>query len=73
MVQNEIIANFNKDMRPHFNPAFFMRSEMDIVEELKKVILSSQRSRFFTIEVKEFNTITNYAEVRKRWYEYVEL
>ena len=73
MVQNEIIANFNKDMRPHFNPAFFMRSEMDIVEELKKVILSSQRSRFFTIEVKEFNTITNYAEVRKRLYEYEEL
>lgn len=73
MVQNELIANFNRDMRPHFNPAFFMRSEMDIVEELKKVILSSQRSRFFTIQVEGFDVITDYAEVQRRLYEYEEL
>lgn len=73
MKQDEIIANFNADNRPKFNPIFFHRDEMDIVEELKKVILSAQRDKFFTIKVEGFRVIKDYAEIQKTLYNYEEL
>ena len=73
MIQNEVIANFNRDERPKFNPIFFQRSEMDIIEELKKVILSAQRDKFFTIKVESFEVISDYAEVYNTLYNYEEL
>ena len=73
MVQDELIAKFNDEKRPKFNPIFFHRDEMDIVEELKKVILSAQRDKFFTIKVESFRVISDYAEVYNTLYQYEEL
>ena len=69
MVQDELIAKFNDEKRPKFNPIFFHRDEMDIVEELKKVILSAQRDKFFTIKVESFRVISDYAEVYNTLYQ----
>ena len=53
MNQNEFIRKFNDENRQPFNDKWFERSDDEIIEELKKVILSCERSRFFTLKVKQ--------------------
>ena len=70
MNQNEIIANFNRHSIPKFNPDLFTRSDEAIIQELKNVILSCQRDKFFTIKVVGFSVVENYAEIQQMLYEY---
>jgi hypothetical protein len=72
MDQAQIIANYNREKRPKFNPDLFMRSEDDIIEELKKVILSCQRNKFFTIKVMGFRVVEGYKQIHDILYEHEE-
>ena len=65
MNQNEFIRKFNDEHRQPFNDKWFERSDDEIIEELKKVILSCERSRFFTLKVKQFTVIDDYPTIIK--------
>src|SRR5574343_376690 len=70
--QKELISDYDKKSREPFNEYLFYRNDMDIVEELKKVILSSQREGFFTVRVESFTVIDDYAEINKLLFDYNE-
>ncbi len=61
--QNEFIRNFNDEHREEFNPAFFYRSDDDIIQELQKVVLSCQRDKHFLIRVESFEVKSGYEEI----------
>jgi len=73
MNQKEFLADFSKNHRIQFNPILFHRSEDDIVEELKKVIISCQRNnKYFKIEVRGFTVVEDYAQVNEVLFKYYE-
>lgn len=64
MTQSEIISKFkNSDYYEKFNQDFFRFSEDEIIEALKKIILSCQCERSFTIKVESFEVIENYDDI----------
>ena len=65
MNQNEFIRQFNDKNREPFNDKWFDRSDDEIIEELKKVILSIERNRFFTLKVKQFQVVDDYPLIQK--------
>ena len=73
MNQKEFLAKVSKEDRIQFNPVLFERSDQDIIDELKKVILSCQRhNKYFTIEVTGFRVVDDYAEINDILYRYYE-
>ena len=72
MNQSKAMRMFNDQYREDFNPVLFHRSEDDIIEELKKVILSCQRDRSFIIRVEGFRVVENYDEINDILYRYEE-
>jgi len=70
MDQAELIHNYNDDCREKFNPDLFQRSEDDIIDELKKIILSFQRDKFFTIKVVSFKVVDDYSQINEILYNY---
>ena len=48
--QSKFIAEYNDRNRPKFNDRFFCKSDDDIIEDLKDVILSCERNKFYTIK-----------------------
>ena len=72
MTQSAFIKMYNDTHRESFNEALFVRSDMEIVEELKNIILSSQREQIFTIKVDSFEFITDYDQVNKILFDYEE-
>ena len=70
--QQEFVHDYNLSHRDRFNPALFNRSEYDIIEQLEKIILSSQRDKFFTIKVMNFSVIEDYREISAILYELEE-
>lgn len=73
MNQKEYLAQFSRNCRIPFNEDLFMRSEDEIIEELKKVIISCQRhNKYFKIEVKGFTVVDDYAEVQNVLFKYYE-
>ena len=69
MNQLEFIAYYNRTNRKPFNPELFKRDDQKIMDELKKVILSCQRNRIFTLQVKKFEEIDNYSEIQSILYD----
>ena len=63
MKQAEMIHEYNRINRPKFNPLITRRSEDDIINALKDVILSVQRESTFTIRVLGFEVIDNYDDI----------
>lgn len=63
MNQSKFIAEYNAKNRERFNEELFVRDDMEIIEELKNVILSSQRNSFFTIRVESFRVVDDYEEI----------
>ena len=63
--QAKFIAEYNDKNRPKFNDKFFNKSDDDIIEDLKDVILSCERNKFYTIKVLNFEVIDDYNEVQK--------
>ena len=63
MNQKEFIHDFMGKSTPKFNEELFKRSDEDVIEYLKKIILSCQQDNFFTIKVKGFKVIDGYQDV----------
>ena len=63
--QAKFIADYNERNRPKFNDKFFQKSDDDIIEDLKDVILSCQRDKFYTIRVVTFEVIVDYVEIQR--------
>lgn len=72
MKQAELISKFNELHREKFNPYFFERNEKAIIEKIMNVILTSQRDKTFTIKVKHWEVIEDYATIIKYLREYEE-
>lgn len=72
MNQSKLISQFNDKYREKFNPYFFERNEDAIVEKILNVILSSQRDKSFTIKVKHWEVVKDYATIMKYLKEYEE-
>ena len=61
--QSQFIRAFNDSYREPFNEVLFERSDDEIIEELKKVILSCERSRYFILKVQKFTVIEDYQTI----------
>ena len=72
MNQSELVAKFNDTHREKFNPYFFERNEEAIIQKILNVILSSQRDKTFTIKVKHWEVVEDYATINKYLREYEE-
>ncbi|MCK9198088.1 MAG: hypothetical protein M0P49_00625 [Bacilli bacterium] len=70
--QGQIMHNYNNEYREKFNEELFVRSDDDIIEELKKVILSCQRDKFFTLRVDSFTVVEDYNEINNILFKYDE-
>ena len=71
--QRELLAKHSKLYRPDFNPELFRRNTEDIVDEVKKVILSiCNRGTYFSIRVVNFDVITDYIQMMNILYDYEE-
>jgi len=70
--QSELIKTYADKYREKFNEELFVRNENDIIEELKKIILSCQRDKFFIIKVLSFRVIEDYKEINDILYNYEE-
>ncbi len=70
--QGQILHNYNNEYREKFNEELFVRSDDDIIEELKKVILSCQRDKFFTLRVDSFTIVEDYDEINSILFKYDE-
>lgn len=68
--QSAFIKMYNDKNRESFNETLFKRSDEEIVEELKNIILSSQREQIFTIKVESFELVTDYKEIMDILYKY---
>lgn len=62
--QYSFIREYNDKFRPQFNDELFERSDDAIIEVLKKVILSCERSKYFVIKVMNFTVIEDYEQIR---------
>ena len=63
--QAQLVREYNDKTREDFNDALFDRSDDEIIEYLKKVILSLERNRHFILKVKQFIVIDDYATIIK--------
>lgn len=77
--QKEFIANFNNDPTTHYNlnEAFFRRSDEKILYYLKLIYKSIQRTMgvdsYFTIEVRNFEVVEDYNQIREILSKYQEI
>lgn len=65
MDQQELIRRFNDENRSSFNEKLFERSDDEIIQMLEKVILSCQRSKYFTLKVQNFTVVEDYPTIMK--------
>ena len=63
MVQQEFIRQFNDKTRNTFNDKLFERDDNQIIEELKKVILSCERHKYFILKVEKFTVVEDYPTI----------
>ena len=63
--QQQFIRQFNDAHREKFNDDLFKRDDDEMIDELKKVILSCERSKYFTIKVTKFTVVDDYATMMK--------
>ena len=70
--QGQLIHEYDNKYREKFNEELFVRSDDDIIEELKKVILSCQRDKAFTLRVESFTVVDDYNEINNILYKHDE-
>lgn len=63
MTQDQFMRLFNEANREEFNPIFFQRSNQEIMDCMKKVVLSCERDKYFTIKVMNMREIYDYEEI----------
>lgn len=73
MNQASLIREYGKERSgADFNPYLFTRTNEDIIQHLKNVILSCQREGSFTIKVESFEVIEDYEQILKILHDYEE-
>lgn len=72
MNQSQLISQFNDKYREKFNPYFFERNEEAIVQKIMNVIFSSQRDKTYTIKVKHWEVVKDYATIHSYLKKYEE-
>lgn len=63
MTQAQWMRLYNETHREEFNPVFFQRSNKEIMNCVKKVILSCERDKYFTLKVLSMREIYDYEEI----------
>ena len=63
ITQSEFIRRYNDANREQFNPVYFERNNQDIMDCMRKVILSCEKDKYFTLKVKSIREIYNYEEI----------
>lgn len=63
--QFEFIREFNEKHREPFNDELFKRADDEIIEAIKKVILSCERHKYFTLKVQNFFVVDDHATIIK--------
>ena len=63
LTQAQFIREYNDKNREQFNEEFFTRSNQDIMNCLKKVILSCEKDKYFTLKVLDMKEIYSYEEI----------
>jgi hypothetical protein len=63
ITQAQFMRMYNETHREKFNPLFFQRSNQEIMDCMKKVILSCERDKYFTLKVLDMREIYDYEEI----------
>ena len=63
LTQAQYMRRYNETHREEFNPAYFERSNKDIMNCMKKIILSCERDKYFTVKVLDMREVYNYEEI----------
>ena len=72
ITQSEFIREFNDSHREKFNSAFFDRDNAEIMDCVKKVILSCEKDKYFTLKVIDMQEIYDYEQIYNILREYQE-
>jgi hypothetical protein len=62
---DKFMREFNDKNRENFNDYWFQRNDDDLIEGMKKIILSCQRDKYFVLKVLDFEVIKNYRDINK--------
>src|SRR5574344_238787 len=63
ITQAQYMRLYNQSHREEFNPIFFQRSNQDIMNCMKKVIMSCEKDKYFTLKVMEMREVYDYEEI----------
>ena len=63
ITQAQFMRRYNETHREEFNPVYFQRENQDIIDCMKKVILSCERDKYFTLKVLDIKEIYSYEEI----------
>ncbi len=63
ITQDAYMRLYNDTHREEFNPFFFTRSNQEIMDSLKKIVLSCERDGYFTLKVQSLREIYDYEEI----------
>lgn len=63
LTQSQFMRLYNDTHREQFNPIFFERKNSEIMDCVKKVILSCERDKYFTLKVLGMKEIYDYEEI----------
>lgn len=63
ITQAQFLREYNDRNREHFNPELFKRENQDIMDCMKKVIMSCEKDKYFTLQVKSIREIYDYEEI----------
>ena len=63
MTQSQFMRLYNDTHREQFNPIFFQRANSEIMDCVKKIILSCERDKYFTLKVLDMREIYDYEEI----------
>lgn len=63
ITQSQFMRLYNETHREDFNPIYFQRDNRDIIDCMKKVILSCERDKYFTLKVLDMREIYDYEEI----------
>lgn len=63
ITQAQFLRQYNETHREEFNPEFFKRDNDEIISCMKKVIMSCERDKYFTLKVLDIKEIYSYEEI----------
>lgn len=72
ITQSQFMHTFNVEHREAFNPIYFERSNKDIMDAMKKIIMSCERDKYFTLKVISLREIYDYEEIYNSLRDYQE-